>query len=92
MNATQIQTTLAPFISFLAGLLAAKIPFFDLGTWTQIIGLVLGLGTVIWGAVTGRNTAVIAQAASLPEVKSVVTDAKTANTGPLASNPNVVAG
>lgn len=92
MNGTQIQTTLAPFISFLAGLLAAKVPFFDLGTWTQIIGLVAGLATVLWGAFSGRNNAVIAQAAALPEVKTVVTDSKTANSGALANTPNVVAG
>ena len=92
MNGTQIQTTLAPFISFLAGLLAAKVPFFDLGTWTQVIGGVLAFGTVLWGAFTGRNNAVIAQAAALPEVKTVITDAKTANSGALADNPNVVSG
>lgn len=89
MNGTQIQTTLAPFISFIAGLLAAKVPFFDLGTWTQIIGLVVGLVTVLWGAFSGRNNAVIAQAAALPEVKTVVTDSATANKIPAT---NVVAG
>lgn len=85
MNGTQIQTTLAPIITFLAGLLAAKVPFFDLGTWTQIIGAVLGLAGILWGAFTGRPTAVIAQAAALPQVKTVVTDAATADKIP-ASN------
>lgn len=89
MNSTQIQTTFAPLISFIAGLLAAKVPFFDLGTWTQIIGGALGLAAVIWGAVTGRGNAIIAQAAALPQVKTVVTDAQTAEKIPA---DNVVKG
>lgn len=71
MNATQIQTTLAPLVAFLAGLLAAKVPFLDVGTWTTIIGSVLGLGATIWGAISARKTALITTVANEPDVQSI---------------------
>lgn len=71
MNSTQLQTTLAPIVSFLAGLLAAKVPFLDAGAWTQIIGGLLGLGGVIWGGIATKKAALVSQVASLPEVQSV---------------------
>ena len=72
MNSTQIQTTLAPLISFLAGLAAGKGLFgLDIASWTTLIGGLVGLGATIWGIFATRNTAVISQAAALPEVQSI---------------------
>lgn len=71
MNSTQIQTTLAPLVTLLGGLLALKVPYFDAGTWGQILGGLVGFGGLLWAAITTRNTAVISQAASLPEVQSI---------------------
>lgn len=75
MNSTQITSTLAPLVTFFAGLLAGKGVFgFDVATWATIIGGVVGLGATIWAAVSTRNTAVISQAAALPEVQSIKLD------------------
>lgn len=71
MNSTQIQTTLAPLVTLLGGLLALKVPYFDAGTWGQILGGIIGFGSLIWTAIVTRNTAVISQAAALPEVQSI---------------------
>lgn len=72
MNGTQVQTTLAVPISFLAGLLAGKNVFgFDTATWTTIIGAVAGLVATIWGALATRKTALVTTVADLPEVKGV---------------------
>lgn len=72
MNSTQIQTTLAPLISFLAGLAAGKGLFgLDAASWATLIGGVIGLGATIWGLIATRKTAQIASVAAMPEVQSV---------------------
>jgi len=71
MNSTQIQTTFTPIIGFVAGILAAKFAWFDSATWTAILMGVVGLGATIWSALATRNTAVISQAAALPDVQSI---------------------
>ena len=78
MNPTQLQTTLAPLVSILGGLLAAKVPFFDAGTWGQILGGLLAFGGILWGAFAARSSAVISTAANDPNVASV----KLASTAP----------
>ncbi len=71
MNGTQIQSTLAPLVSFLAGLLAAKIPWLDTGAWTQILGALMGVGATIWAAVATKKTSLITTVANDPDVQSV---------------------
>lgn len=71
MNSTQIQTTLAPLIAFLAGLLASKVPFLNASLWTEVLTYLVGIGGVIWGGFATTKTALISQAASLPEVQSI---------------------
>jgi hypothetical protein len=91
MNSTQIQTTLAPLLTFLAGLAAGKGLFgWDAITWYTILGGLVGFGATIWAAVTTRNTAVIAQVASLPEVRGVVTTVEVAKSAAFATNNTVV--
>ncbi len=89
MNGTQVTNTLTPIVSFIAGILAVKFTMFDAVTWSSILMGVVGLGATIWGAVSTRNKGIISQAAALPEVNTVVTDSKTANS---ISATNVVAG
>lgn len=73
MNSTQIQTTLAPILTFLAGLAAGRGLFgWDAATWYTILGSIVGLGATIWGAIVTRQTAQIASVAAMPEVKQVV--------------------
>lgn len=74
MNPTQTQTTLAPFVAFLAGLLAGKGVFgLDATTWAAILGSAAGLGTVIWGALATRKSALVSTTSAMPEVKGIVT-------------------
>lgn len=75
MNTTQIQTTLAPLVSFLAGLLAAKIPWLDAGAWTQIIGALMGVGATIWAAVATKNSSIAATTQAMPGVNVTTTAA-----------------
>lgn len=90
MNSTQIQTTLAPLISFLAGLAAGKGLFgLDVTSWTTIIGAVVAFGAAIWGAIATRNTAVISQAAALPEVQSIKLE-PSASSSTVAATPSNV--
>lgn len=72
MNPTQIITSAAPVIAFIAGLLAGRGVFgFDQATWITILTAVGGLGATIWAAFTTRKTAMVTAVANMPEVKSV---------------------
>lgn len=72
MNSTQIQSTLAPLISFLAGLAAGKGLFgLDSATWATLLGGAAAFAATIWGAIATRSTAIISQAAASPEVQSI---------------------
>lgn len=71
MNGTQVQTTIAPLVSFLAGLLAAKVPWLDVGAWTSIIGGILGVGATLWGAFAAKKTSLISTVAAQPDVQSI---------------------
>lgn len=72
MNPTQITTTLAPIITFAAGLLAGKGVFgLSAETWATIIGSILGVGGTIWAAIATRNKNIITTTANLPEVDKI---------------------
>jgi len=79
MNQTQTQTTLAPIVAFLAGLLAGKGVFgFDATTWAMILGSAFGLAATIWGAIAARQSAIVSQTATIAQdpnspVKGVIT-------------------
>lgn len=89
MNPTQLQTTLAPLVSLLGGLLALKVPFFDAGTWGQILGGILTLGGIIWSGVATRQSALITTVANDPQVKKVTLEAS-APVGLVDSTPQNV--
>lgn len=72
MNSTQLQTTLAPLITFLAGLAAGKGLFgWDAQTWYTILGGIAGLGATVWAAVATKKNNLISQVASDPDVQSI---------------------
>ena len=88
MNQTSIQTTLAPLVAFLAGLLAGKGLFgFDAATWAPILGAVAAFGATVWGAVAARKTALANTVGNMAGT-TVVTDAATA--AALPDNSSVV--
>jgi hypothetical protein len=72
MNSTQIQSLVAPLVTFFAGLLAGKGVFgLDATSWTTIIGGIAGTVATVWGVVATRQTALVSTVAAMPEVKSV---------------------
>lgn len=72
MNGTQIQTTAAPLIAFVAGILAGRGAFgLDAETWTLILGSLAGTIATIWGAIAARKAAIVTTVANMPEVKQV---------------------
>jgi hypothetical protein len=61
MNSTQIQTTLAPLLTFLAGLAAGKGLFgWDAQTWLTVLGAIVGFGATIWAAVATKSSTIAA--------------------------------
>lgn len=75
MNSTQIQTTIAPLISFLAGLAAGKGLFgLDSATWATILGAVAAFGATIWGAFAAKTSSIVAQANAVPSTTVTTTD------------------
>ena len=69
MNTTQTQTTLAPLVAFLAGLLAGKGVFgFDTATWTYIIGGVAGIGLPhSAGSISANSSPILCQGSGNPD-------------------------
>lgn len=78
-------------IGYLAGIAAAKLPWFDFATWNYIIFTLAG---VIMTAVTyiiNRKSAVVTTVAKMPEVKSVQLDKTVTGSAALANaTPNNV--
>ena len=93
MNGTQVQTTLAPLVAFLAGLLAGKGVFgLDAATWATVIGAVFAGGATIWGAIAAKKSSLVTTVAAMPEVSEVTLDRTVAGSAALnsATPSNVV--
>lgn len=94
MNSTQLVTTLAPLISFLAGLAAGRGLFgWDVAQWTTVLGGIVGLGATVWAAITTRKSAQVSSVAAMPEVKEIKLESTPAGNALSASTPaNVTTG
>jgi hypothetical protein len=92
MNSTQVQTSLASVIAFVAGILAAKFTFFDAATWSGIISGLVGIGAIIWPVLTNKNKDLVNKVAAMPEVKEVSLDKDASGTAALnaATASNVI--
>lgn len=92
MNNVQTQTTIAPIITFLAGLLAGKGVFgWDSATWIAVLGGAAGLAATIWAAVATRKSAMVSSVAAMPEVKEVALERTNENSRALnEATPNNV--
>lgn len=75
MNTTQVQSTLAPLLTFLAGLAAGKGLFgWDAQTWYTILGGIAGLGATIWAAVATKTSAIVSTANAVPSTTVTTSD------------------
>ena len=70
-NPLQNNSTAVAVISYLAGIAAAKLTFFDLATWNYIFMALGGLIFALWQFFITRKTTVVATAANLPEVDKI---------------------
>lgn len=68
-NPLQNNNMAMTIIAYVAGIMAAKFPIFDLATWNYIFLSVLGLAATVGPLVLNRKSAVISTTAKLPEVK-----------------------
>lgn len=89
MNQTQLQSTAAPIVAFLAGLLAGKGVFgLDAATWATVIGAVFASGATVWGAIVTRKSSMANTVAPAGSGTVIITDKTLADA--LPANPNVV--
>jgi len=70
-NPLQNNSTAVAVISYLAGIAATKLTFFDLATWNYIFMALGGLIFALWQFFITRKTTVVATAANLPEVDKI---------------------
>lgn len=73
-NPLQTNNTAIAAVGYLAGLAAAKLPWFDFATWNYIIMTIGGALFVGIPAFMNRKSVVVATVANMPEVKSVELD------------------
>lgn len=70
-NPLQNNSTAVAIISYIAGIAATKLTFFDLATWNYIFMALGGLVFALWQFFITRKTTVVATAANLPEVGKI---------------------
>lgn len=92
-NPLQTNNTATMIVGYLAGIAAAKLPWFDFATWNYIIFSVGGIGLAVYTGFINRKTAVVATVANMPEVSKVEIDKNIAGGAALAeaTPSNVVA-
>lgn len=73
-NPLQTNNTATVIIGYIAGIAAAKLPWFDFATWNYIIFSVGGVGLTVYTALINRKTAVVSAVANLPEVNKIELD------------------
>lgn len=83
-NPLQTNNTATMMVGYLAGIAAAKLPWFDFATWNYIIMGAGGLIFTIYTAVINRKSAVVATTANMAEVKNIDLDKTVIGTGALA--------
>lgn len=92
-NPLQTNNTATMVVGYLAGIAAAKLPWFDFATWNYIIFAIGGLGLTFYTGFTNRKSAVVSTVANMPEVSKVEIDKSVAGSAALAeaTPANVVA-
>lgn len=73
-NPLQTNNTATMIVGYLAGIAAAKLPWFDFATWNYIIFSIGGVGLAAYTGFINRKTAVVATVAALPEVSKIELD------------------
>lgn len=92
-NPLQTNNTATMIVAYIAGIAAAKLPWFDFATWNYIIFSMGGVGLTVYTAFINRKTAVVATVANMPEVAKVEVDKSVAGATALAeaTPSNVIA-
>ena len=92
-NPLQNNNAAVMIIGYLAGIAAAKLPWFDFATWNYIIFTVAGVGMTAATYIINRKSVVVSSVANMPEVKTVELDKSVPNSVELskATPDNVVA-
>lgn len=90
-NPLQNNNAAVMMVGYLAGIAAAKLPWFDFATWNYIIFTVAGVIMTAATYIINRKSVVVSSVAKMPEVKSVELDRSVTGTVALAnSTPNNV--
>lgn len=89
MNSLQLKNIAAPIVAIIVAWLSRQVPFIDPATWGMLIDALIAAVTAGVLGYFNRGTAVITQAASLPEVQSVKLE-PSATSATLAATPNNV--
>lgn len=73
-NPLQTNNTATALVAYLAGVAAAKLPWFDFATWNYIIFSAGGIIFTAYTAFVNRKSAVVSTVANMPEVSKVEVD------------------
>ena len=77
MNQDQIESIVRQLLLTIGGGLVTK-GYLDSGTLQLVVGAFMAVGAAGWALYTRRNKGLIASAASVPSVHTIVTDTATA--------------
>lgn len=82
MNSLQLKNIAAPIVAIIVAWLSRQVPFIDPATWGMLVDALIAAVTAGVLGYFNRGSAVIASAAALPEVKTIVAEPAMANAIP----------
>ena len=89
MNYDQLTGVVRAIVPALVAYVVGK-GWIPAGAASDVAAAIMAVLAAVWSVKNNAPATVIATVANMPEVKKVVTDNVTANTGPLAAEPKVV--
>jgi len=87
MNSLQLKNIAAPVVAIIVAWLSRKVPFVDPTTWSVLVDSVIATITAGVLGYFNRGSAVVASAAALPEVKTIIAEPAMASA---ITSPDVV--
>ncbi|ACL57558.1 hypothetical protein [Methylobacterium nodulans] len=83
MNSEQLTSLLRTLLQVAGGIAVGR-GWIDADTATALTGAILTILVTLWGLYARRNAALVAAAAKVPEVRTILADPATANAIPSA--------